>query len=90
MVHRDLKPGNIFVTKDGNVKLRDRQGSGGKRTRDAPATLTLARVMTPDYASPEQMSGAAITTLTDVYSLGVVLYGIDGAPALSPAERGHA
>jgi len=76
VVHRDLKPGNILVTGDGNVKLLDfgiakilRPERAGEET-----TRTLARLMTPEYASPEQVNGANITTQTDVYSLGVVLY----------------
>lgn len=78
IVHRDIKPANILVKVDGVPVLLDfgiaKIIDPATQTAGAPATLTGMRMMTPEYACPEQIRGEAVTTATDVYSLGVVLY----------------
>ncbi len=78
VVHRDLKPSNILITPDGTPKLLDfgiaKVLTPEPSTLPADHTLTELRVLTPDYASPEQVRGEKLATTSDVYSLGVVLY----------------
>lgn len=73
VVHRDLKPRNILVTDSGVPKLLD-FGIAKLLEPEADATVTSMRLMTPECASPEQVRGEPITTATDIYSLGVLLY----------------
>lgn len=78
VVHRDIKPSNILVKADETPKLLDfgiaKLLHPDWSTETDEATATMFRIMTPEYASPEQIRGEKITTSSDVYSLGVVLY----------------
>src|SRR6185503_3376947 len=75
VIHRDLKPANILVNRDGIPKLVDfgiaKVVAPGERPR---VTMPQERRLTPEYASPEQVTGRPVTTSSDIYSLGVVLY----------------
>jgi serine/threonine protein kinase/tetratricopeptide (TPR) repeat protein len=73
IIHRDLKPANVMVTASGTVKLLDFGIARLVENDDADIRDTSTRVFTQGYASPEQRSGGAITTASDIYSLGVLL-----------------
>lgn len=100
VVHRDLKPGNILVTPDGQVRLLD-FGIAAllEEGREGPLTRAGAGPMTPDYASPEQLRGEPVTTASDVYQLGLLLHVLlagvrpgpgPAAPRASAAAAGSA
>ena len=100
IVHRDLKPANVLVSKDGQVKLLDfgiahlvhANAERERHRADSPEmTREIGRAMTPEYAAPEQLSGGPVTTATDIYALGVLLYQLlagrhPAGQVASPAE----
>jgi serine/threonine protein kinase len=73
IVHRDLKPANILVNAEGIVKLLD-FGTASLVAGESDVTMTRTRMLTPRYASPEQLRGERLNIATDVFSLGIVLY----------------
>jgi len=96
VVHRDIKPGNVLVSVDGHVKLLDFGIAKLLEDEEGPALTRDAWVATPEYAAPEQVARGMVTTATDVYALGVLLYVLltgthpVGAAVRSPATLMHA
>jgi len=77
VIHRDLKPANILVTEEGQVQLLDfgiAKLLTEEEAKETELTQLGGRALTPDYAAPEQIAGAPVTTAADVYALGVMLY----------------
>jgi serine/threonine protein kinase len=99
ILHRDLKPSNILVTASGDVKLLDfgiaklLDDSSGAGTAPGDVTALAGNAFTPEYAAPEQLQGGDVTTATDVYALGVLMYVLLGgdhptnSPTGAPLDR---
>jgi eukaryotic-like serine/threonine-protein kinase len=93
IVHRDIKPSNVYVKPDGTVKLLDFGIAKLVDSEGDPAQLTRASAvaLTPQYASPEQLLGQPVSTVTDVYALGLLLYVLlTGEHPIPPGTRSSA
>jgi serine/threonine-protein kinase len=94
IIHRDLKPSNILVTQDGQVKLLDfgiaKFIGSSQDMAEAPETRQTKRMMTPEYASPEQLAGENVGTASDIYQLGLLLSLLASGPFQPKADPGSA